>query len=72
MNTQLAIRPLDIRRILTEPMLTLALQTLQPYPRQITRTPIRTYYADQIETLKKYGFEEIEVAHRLGLKSEGQ
>jgi ribosomal protein S18 acetylase RimI-like enzyme len=44
----------------------------QPYPRQITRTQIRTSYADQIETLKKYGFEEIKVAHRLGLKLEGQ
>ncbi len=56
------------RQALTEPMLTLALQTLGSYPRQITRTQIRTSYTDQIETFKKYGFEEIEVTHRLGLR----
>jgi ribosomal protein S18 acetylase RimI-like enzyme len=55
------------RPVLAEPMLTLALQTLQSYPLQTTRTQIRTSYADQIETFKRHGFVEIEVTHRLGL-----
>jgi ribosomal protein S18 acetylase RimI-like enzyme len=58
------------RSILAEPMLTLALQTLKSYPRQITRTQIRTSYTDQIETFKEYGFVEIEGTHLLGLKFE--
>jgi len=58
------------RPILAEPMLTLALHTLQSYPRQATRTQIRTSYADQIETFKRHGFVEIEVTHRLGLHIE--
>jgi ribosomal protein S18 acetylase RimI-like enzyme len=58
------------RPVLAEPMLTLALHTLQSYPRQTTRTQIRTSYADQIGTFRKHGFVEIEAAHRLGLKLE--
>lgn len=56
--------------ILTEPMLTIALQTLQSYPSKNTLTQIRTSYTDQIDTFKKYGFTEIGVTHRLGLKFE--
>ena len=62
----------ELRPILTEPMLTLALQTLQAYPRQITRAQIRTSYTDLIDTFKKFGFEEIEVTHRLGLRCKKQ
>ncbi len=58
----------DHRPILAEPMLTLALQTLQSYPRKLTRTQIRTSYQDLIEVFRKYGFEEVEVTHCLGLK----
>jgi len=68
-NMDVRILP-DHRSILAEPMLTLALQTLQTYPRQMVRSQIRTSYTDQIETFKKFGFEEIEIAHRLGLKLE--
>ncbi len=58
------------RSILVEPMLTLALQTSQSYPRKNTLTQIRTSLTDQIDIFKKYGFVEIEVTHRLGLKLE--
>jgi len=56
------------RPALAEPMLSLALQTLQSYPPKPIRTQIRTSYQDLIEIFKKYGFEEIEVTHSLGLK----
>jgi ribosomal protein S18 acetylase RimI-like enzyme len=55
------------RPILAEPMLTLALHTLESYPRQVIRTQLRTSHTDQIEAFRKHGFVEIEVTHRLGL-----
>lgn len=58
----------DHRPILAEPMLTLALQMLQSYPRKLTRTQIRTSYQDLIEVIRSYGFEEVEETHHLGLK----
>lgn len=56
------------RQALAEPLLTLALNALQAYPKNILRTEIRTTYTDLIEVFKKVGFIEIEANHRLGLK----
>lgn len=53
---------------LTEPLLTLALEKLQAYPRQNVLTSVRKNNQFQREVLKKYGFEEVFVMHRMGLK----
>lgn len=57
------------RAALAEPMLTLALATLQKYPRENTLISVRTAYTDLLKLLKQYGFVEIETQHWLGLKS---
>ena len=51
---------------LAEPLLTLALNTLTDYPPQTTRIEVRSIYTETLNLLKKYGFSEIEVNHRLG------
>ncbi len=56
------------RAALAEPLLTLALETLQSYPRQNVLTVVRTTYDDLLALLKSYGFVEIETGHRLGAK----
>ena len=61
------IDPSD-RPILAESLITLALETLQAYPRNIVRIEIRASYTDLLNKLKEFGFVEIEVNHRLGLK----
>ncbi len=53
---------------LSEPLLTLALDKFQAYPRQIILTSVRKDNLFQRELFKKYGFEEVSVLHRLGLK----
>jgi ribosomal protein S18 acetylase RimI-like enzyme len=58
----------DHRAQLGEPLLTLALGTLQRYPRQNTLISVRTAYHDLLALLDRYGFVEIETEHRLGLK----
>ncbi len=63
----LRIHP-EHRAVLAEPLLTLALATLQAYSRNILRTEIRTSYTDLLSVFKKHGFVEIETNHRLGLK----
>jgi hypothetical protein len=56
------------RQILAEPLLTLALETLKAYPKNILQTEIRSSGDDLLELLKKYGFVEILANHRLGAK----
>ena len=56
------------RQALAESLLTLALDTLQAYPKHILRTEIRTSYKDLLDLFKRYGFVEIEDNHRLGAK----
>jgi ribosomal protein S18 acetylase RimI-like enzyme len=53
---------------LTEPLLTLALEKLQVYPRQNILASARKNNQHQRELLKKYGFEEVFVLHRMGFK----
>jgi ribosomal protein S18 acetylase RimI-like enzyme len=53
---------------LTEPLLTLVLEKFQAYPRQNILTSARKNNQHQRELLKKYGFEEVFVLHRMGLK----
>jgi ribosomal protein S18 acetylase RimI-like enzyme len=54
--------------VLNEPMLTLALGKFQAYPRQIILTSVRKDNQLQRELFIKYGFEEVFVLHRMGLK----
>ena len=61
----------DHRVQLGEPLITLALETLQRYPRQNTLISVRTAYDDLLALLHRYGFVEIETEHRLGLKLDG-
>jgi GNAT superfamily N-acetyltransferase len=56
------------RAALAEPMLALALQTLQGYPRENVLMSVRTDYADLLDLVKSHGFVEIEAQHWLGLK----
>jgi ribosomal protein S18 acetylase RimI-like enzyme len=56
------------RAALAEPLLTLALETLQPYPRQNILLTVRTAYEDLLALLQRYGFVEIDTTHRLGAK----
>lgn len=63
----LRIHP-EHRAVLAEPLLTLALATLQAHPRNILRTEIRTSYTDLLDVFQRRGFIEIETNHRLGLK----
>jgi ribosomal protein S18 acetylase RimI-like enzyme len=56
------------RQELTEPLLTLALEKFRLYPSQTINTSIRKDNQHQRELLKKYGFEEVFVMHRMGLK----
>ncbi len=56
------------RQKLTEPLLTLALEKFQAYPRQNILTSVRKDNQIQRELLNKYGFEEVFVMHRMGLK----
>ena len=58
----------DHRAALAEPLLTLALKTLQAYPPQTTRIEIRSAYTEMLDLLKEYGFVEVDLNHRLGLK----
>lgn len=60
------------RQELTEPLLTLALEKFQAYPRQNVLTSVRKDNQFQRDILKKYGFEEVFVMHRLGLKLSGE
>jgi hypothetical protein len=53
---------------LTEPMLTLSLEKIHAYPPQNILTSARKDNQLQRQLLKKYGFEEVFVLHRLGLK----
>jgi ribosomal protein S18 acetylase RimI-like enzyme len=59
-------------RELTEPLLTLALEKFQAYPRQNILTSVRKDDQLQRDQFKKYGFEEVFVLHRLGLKLSGK
>jgi ribosomal protein S18 acetylase RimI-like enzyme len=63
----LRIHP-EHRSTLSEPLLTLALATLQNHPPNILRTEIRASYTDLLELFQKYGFVQIETNHRLALK----
>jgi ribosomal protein S18 acetylase RimI-like enzyme len=56
------------RAALAEPMLTLALQTLQDYPRENVLFSVRTDLTDLLDLVKSYGFVEIETQHWMGLK----
>ncbi|MCP4415677.1 MAG: GNAT family N-acetyltransferase [Chloroflexi bacterium] len=56
------------REALAEPLLTLALETLQSYPRAAMRISVRSSYAQFISLFKEYGFAEIDVNHKLGTK----
>lgn len=58
----------DHREALAEPLLTLALETLQSYPREAARISVRTSYTAFISLLKQYQFVEIDVNHELGAK----
>jgi ribosomal protein S18 acetylase RimI-like enzyme len=58
----------EARQALTEPMLSLALHTLQDYPRQNLLTSVRKDDQHQLELFKGYGFVETYAMHRLGLK----
>jgi ribosomal protein S18 acetylase RimI-like enzyme len=53
---------------LTEPLLTLALDKFHAYPPQNILTSARKNNELQRELLKKYGFQEVFVLHRMGLK----
>jgi ribosomal protein S18 acetylase RimI-like enzyme len=64
---QLTIDPAH-RATLAETLLTLALETLQKYPRQNVLISTRTAYTDLLALLKQYGFVEFETMHRLGAK----
>lgn len=66
-NLQLVIDPAH-RATLAETLLTLAIETLQKYPRQNVLISTRTAYTDLLALLKQYGFVEIETMHRLGAK----
>ncbi len=56
------------RADLTELLLTLALKTLQEYPRQNVLISTRAAYTDLLAILKQYGFVEFETMHQLGAK----
>ena len=62
----LRIHP-EHRAALAEPLLTLALATLQPYPPNMLRTEIRSLYTELLNVFKRYGFVEIETNHRMGV-----
>lgn len=64
---KLLIAP-DHRTALAEPLLTLALESLQRYSPQTVLVRVRTAYEDLITLLKRYGFIMIESSHRLGIK----
>ena len=66
-HLRLRINPVH-QAALAEPMLTLALETLQEYPRQNTLLSVRASQTDLLDLLKNYGFVEIEAQHWLGLK----
>lgn len=53
---------------LNEPLLTLALDKLQKYPRQNILTSVRKVNQLQRKLFKNYGFEEVFVLRRMGLK----
>lgn len=53
---------------LAEPIVTLALETLQGYPCQNTLTSVRPTCSARLEVLKQYGFVEIDLNHQLGAK----
>jgi ribosomal protein S18 acetylase RimI-like enzyme len=53
---------------LNEPLLTLALDKLQSYPRQNILASVRKENQLQRDLFKKYGFEEVFILHRMGLK----
>jgi hypothetical protein len=56
------------RAELAEPMLTLALETLQELPEGNTLITVRTAHTDLVDLLEQYGFVEIETQHWLGAK----
>lgn len=53
---------------LTEPLLVLALHTLKVFPRLNLLSSADKHQEFQLELMKRYGFVEIDVMHRLGLK----
>jgi ribosomal protein S18 acetylase RimI-like enzyme len=53
---------------LAKSLINLALETLQPYPRQNINTTVRASDQPILEAFKGYGFVEYEEAHHLGLK----
>ncbi len=53
---------------LAEPLLALALETLSTYPQRMIRIEVRSANTDMLALLHGYGFEDIEVNHRLGTK----
>ncbi len=63
----LRIEP-EHQEALADPLVSLTLHTLQDYPPNNFQAELRTTNTGLIDTLKRYGFEEIEVMHRLGLK----
>lgn len=56
------------RQALAESLLTVALETLQSYPRETVRISVRSSYAEFISLLEQYAFVEIDVNHELGAK----
>ena len=56
------------RQALAEPLLVRALKILANYPRRNLIVTVRTRFQDLTELLQRYGFEEIERLHKLGLK----
>lgn len=66
-NLRLRIVP-QHRLALAEPMLTLALETLQSYPRENLLLSVRTNLTDMSELLNRYSFQAIETQHWLGAK----
>jgi len=66
-NLKLRIDPAHRER-LAEPMLTLALELLQPYPRENLLLSVRTDLTDMLELLQRYHFQPIETQHWLGAK----
>lgn len=58
------------RTALSEPVVTLALNILQDYPRENLLCTTRTSYTDVSDLLRRYGFVEIETQHWLGARLE--
>jgi len=56
------------RAALMRPMVSMALERLQDYPKNNTLISVRSSYTDLLDLLKQYGFVVYDEMHRLGLK----